>query len=191
MSPKDHLFQSIDQFILFSQSEKEAFANHFQPVSFKRKERIVDLEQIASHAFFILEGSMRFYYLDDEGREITGFIFTEGMFASSLESFVNQVPSMQVLECIEPCQCLQISWPDLERSYQEVPRVNILMRKLLQQRLIHAQRVVASLIALKPADRYRRMADLQPHLINRIPQHMLASYLGITPVSLSRIRGRK
>jgi len=191
MEAFDFLWKALDQIVLFSSKEKAQFFSHLEYMELPAKTQLVPLDKVARYSYFIIEGSMRFYYISDEGKEITGFIFTEGLFASSLESFIQQMPSQQVLETIENCKVLRLSFDDLQQCYDEIPKVNVLVRKILEQRLAYAQNVIAALIGLKPADRYQQLSRLRPDLIQRIPQHILASYMGITPVSLSRIRGRK
>ena len=191
MKPSAILWNAIDQVVLFSDKEKKHFLGQMELLQIPSKTKLVALNGIARYTYFIVKGSMRFYYISEEGKEITGFIFTEGLFASSLESFIHQIPSQQVLETIEPCEVLRLSFDSLQKCYVQIPKVNILVRKILEQRLANAQNVIASLISLKPADRYQQLSKLRPDLIQRIPQHILASYMGITPVSLSRIRARK
>jgi hypothetical protein len=78
----------------------------------------------------------------------------------------------------------------LERLYELIPKINVFIRKLLEERFVNAQKVVTSYILLNPEERYFNMFKANPEILNRVPQHTLASYLGITPVSLSRIRKR-
>jgi CRP-like cAMP-binding protein len=112
------------------------------------------------------------------------------MMAGSSESFFSQVPGTQIIETLEECELLVLTHSSLEQLYADVPKMNIFVRKILEQRMAFAQKVVASLIINKPQDRYSSYQQLHPDLENRIPQHILASYMGITPVSLSRIRKR-
>lgn len=181
----------VDRLVIFSDEEKRAFQEHLQPKSLTRQELLLDLGDIAKQAYFILKGCIRFYYLTEDGKEITGFVFTEYMFASAHTSFFNQMPSNQVLETIEPCEVLTLSYSSLNELFQTVPKTNVLVRKIFQERFTHAQRVVESLISLKPEERYHNLIKERPDLVSRIPQHILATYLGITPVSLSRIRARR
>ncbi|MBW3545027.1 MAG: Crp/Fnr family transcriptional regulator [Bacteroidetes bacterium] len=146
--------------------------------------------QIASQIYFVNHGCLRFYYPLPDGQEVTGFIFVENHFAGVLESFFSQTPSKQVLESLEPCQLLAISFQDLHELYELVPTMHVLVRKVLEQRMIYAQQVVASLIMQSPEERYQQLLQNRPELLNRVPQKILATYLGITPVSLSRIRKR-
>lgn len=187
----DQFWQFTNQFVHFSPKEKEQISAHLILRDVPKQHVLVDFGEIAREAFFINKGLLRFYYIADDGREITGFVFQEGMMAGSHESFFSQQPSLQVLETIEAAELLVLSRQALEQLYLEVPKMNVLVRKVLEQRMAHAQKVLASLIMQKPADRYQEYQRLHPGLENRIPQHMLATFMGITPVSLSRIRGRK
>lgn len=151
---------------------------------------LLEYGSVCREAYFIVEGAMRFYYITEEGKDVTGFIFLENMFASSHTSFIHQIPSEQIVETLEPCQLLVLSYDGLQELYAKVPKVNELIRKLLEERMSFAQRVVASFILNKPEDRYQALLARRPELLQRIPQNILSSYLGITPVSLSRIRKR-
>lgn len=152
---------------------------------------MVNLEQVSNELYFIAKGCVRFYYITEDGNDITGFVFIENMFAGALESFFSQIPSNQILESIEECELLVLSYDSLNKLYLEVPAFNTLVRKILEMRMAHAQKVIASLIMHKPEERYTAYKDLHPEIEKRIPQHILSSFMGITPVSLSRIRARK
>ena len=177
------------QFVDLSEIEIEQFFNAFTLRRVSAGRRLVDLEQISREAFFIGEGCVRLYY-DKDGEEITGFIFTEGMIASSFASFLNGEPSLQMLETIEDCQLLVITHDSLERLYRTLPAINVLMRKYLEQRLLNAQKIISSFIIATPEERYLQIIEQNPQILQRLPQHKIASLLGITPVSLSRIRRR-
>ncbi|MEZ5040154.1 MAG: Crp/Fnr family transcriptional regulator [Saprospiraceae bacterium] len=186
----DNFWTFTEQFVSFSNKEKERIKSSLILRDVPKNHVLIDFGDIAKEAFFINKGILRFYYISDEGNEITGFVFQENMMAGSHESFFSQVPSIQVLETLEAAELLVLPYDQLQQLYLEVPKMNIMVRKLLEQRMAHAQKVIASLIINKPIDRYQAYQTLHPGLENRIPQHVLASYMGITPVSLSRIRRR-
>lgn len=186
----DNFWTFTMQFVSFNKKEKDQIKAAITIRDVPKNFRLVDLGQTAQEVYFINKGLLRFYYLTDEGKEVTGFIFQENMFAGAHESFFSQVPSIQVLETLEDSALFVFSYEKLNQLFDEVPKMNVFVRKLLEMRMSFAQKVVASLIIHKPKDRYTSYQELHPGLENRIPQHILASYLGITPVSLSRIRKR-
>lgn len=187
----EQLWSFMDQYVLFSEQEKNILQDYFNLQEYNKNSLLVDLGEVSKDVYFILKGCLRYYYLTEDGREITGFIFQENMFAGSHNSFFNQVPSTQVLETIENSTVLRLSYPSLMELYQKVPKMNELVRKILEHRFAFAQSVIASLITNKPEERYRQLILQQPNLVHRVPLHILATYIGITPVSLSRIRARK
>lgn len=154
-----------------------------------KKFALVEEGQIAREVYFINRGCLRFYYNRD-GDEITGFIFTENLFATALDSFLQQEPSSQIVETLEDCELLVISYSNMQRLYDYSTNFQLFGRRLAEQRLVNAQRILSSYILDSPEERYRRILTTQPEWLQRVPQHYLASFLGITPVSLSRIRKR-
>jgi CRP-like cAMP-binding protein len=187
------MFQSFYQYtssiVSFSGSEKALVESAFTYRQVPAKFKLVEEGKIARELYFILEGLVRLYYTKD-GEEITGFLFKEQLFASSYDSFLRQVPSIQTLETIEPCNLLVISKERLDNLYQELPKMQVLGRKVAEQRFINAQLLLSSFILDSPEERYRKFEESHKDLLLRVPQHMIASFLGITPVSLSRIRKR-
>lgn len=186
----DNFWIFTEQFVVFTPQEKELIKRQLTVRDIPKNHVLIDVGEVAEETYFINKGCIRLYYLTEEGEEVTGFVFLENMMGGSGESFFSQVPSTQIIESLEECELLVLTYDKLEQLYLDVPKMNVLVRKLLQQRMIFAQKVVASLIINKPQDRYSSYLQLHPDLENRIPQHVLASYMGITPVSLSRIRKR-
>ena len=186
----DNFWNFTEQFVSFTPKEKERIKAAITSRDVPKNYMLIDLGQTARETYFINKGLLRFYYLTDEGNEITGFIFQENMFAGSHESFFSQLPSIQILETLEDSELLVFSYEQLQQLFLEIPNMNVFARKILEMRMSFAQKIVASLIINKPQDRYTAYQQLHPGLENRIPQHILASYMGITPVSLSRIRSR-
>jgi len=186
----DSLFKVIESYIPLSESEREMLNNYFIFREVPKGYKIVEYNEKTTEWYFLNKGCVRFYYIKDNGEEVTGFFFTENMFFTSIESFLSEQPSLQVFEALEPCELMVLNKNDLEELYNVFPKMNLFARKLLEERFINAQRVVASFILLKPEERYFRMFQSNPEILNRVPQHTLATYLGITAVSLSRIRNR-
>ncbi len=183
-------WQFAEVFVRFSEQEKRLIQECLVLKDVPAFYTLVRSGQTAGEIYFVNKGCLRFYYPRPDGQEITGFIFEENHFAGVLESYLTQTSSSQVLETLEPCMLLALSFQDLNQLYEKVPALHVLVRKVLEQRMIYAQQVIASLIINTPEERYQQLLQKRPHLLNRIPQKILATYLGITPVSLSRIRKR-
>lgn len=185
------LYDFLSQLHPFSQEELKDITSYFTTRNVPASTQLVSLEQVSREVYFIIKGCMRYYYITDEGSDITGFIYEEGMFAGTIESFFMQTPSNQLLETVEECELLVLEYVALQELLENQPIMYKVLMQIFAQRMVFAQRIIASLIMNKPEARYRKYQELHPGIENRIPQHKLATYMGITPVSLSRIRGRK
>jgi len=183
------LYQYINPLVSFTKNEQQLLENAFTFRQIPKKFRLATEGKVAKELYFIVKGLIRLYYTKD-GEEITGYIFKERLFASSYDSFLRQVPSIQTLETLEDCDLLVITYNRLQQLYDELPKMHIVARKVAEQRFINAQQMLSSFILDSPEERYRKFEAQHGDLLLRVPHHMIASYLGITPVSLSRIRKR-
>lgn len=185
----DLIYHYTSQMVSFTTREKAIFEDAFTFRQVPKKFTLIREGDISRELYFINRGLLRLYYAK-EGEEITAFIFREGLFASSYESFLQQSPGIQNLETLEDCDLLVLTYDRLQELYKKLPKMNILTRKVAEQRFINAQRIFSSFILDSPEERYRKFEAQHKDLLQRVPQHIIASYLGITPVSLSRIRKR-
>lgn len=185
----DALHQLIAQFVTFTDREKAILENAFVFKQVPRKFSLVRQGEVANELYFINKGMLRLFY-ENEGDEITAFIFRENLFASSYDSFLRQLPSIQSLEALEEADLLVITQSKMNKLYEELPKFNVLTRKIAEQRFINAQQILSSFLLDSPEERYEKFVQQNGDLLLRVPHHIIASYLGMTPVSMSRIRNR-
>jgi CRP-like cAMP-binding protein len=145
--------------------------------------------EVSRKMFWIKEGCLRIWY-NDNGKDVTVQFFFENEGVSSMESFFSGEPSMFSIESIEPCTIDVITKEGFQKLFKEIPDVQIFMNDYLLKRLMHYAKLFFARIKDPPAERYKNLLENHPHILQRVPQHYIASYLGITPVSLSRIRNR-
>ncbi|MGE5456754.1 MAG: Crp/Fnr family transcriptional regulator, partial [Methanococcaceae archaeon] len=124
------------------------------------------------------------------GRDITFQFFLEKHAVASMESFFSGQPSLFSLEAIEASTVIILQKKDFDMLLEKFPDIKILMDRQIYQRLGHYAKLFLSFIKDSPRERYLELLKNNPQLLQRIPQHYIASYLGISPVSLSRIRNR-
>jgi len=140
--------------------------------------------------YFIVSGLARFFFLNQQGQEVTSdFYFAPG-FITSFSSFVNQTPSQFTIQALMPVEALAISRRNLLNLYERHPRLERVGRILTEQAYSEAEKHLLSLLNDAPKDRYLWLLEEYPQYVQHIPLQYLASYLGITPESLSRIRKR-
>lgn len=189
MNLYEQLFRNFsDHHISFSPEEKIAIQSLFTHKKFRRNQYILQQGDIARHETFICKGLTRTYEVDEKGQEHVLFFGPENWWVGDLYSFLCDVPSQYNVDCLEETEVLQISKPDLDLLYTQAPGMNEYFRILFQNAYISfAQRTSSSLS--KPAkERYLEFNKKYPHIEARVPDHQIASFLGITPQSLSRIR---
>ncbi|TNE78647.1 MAG: Crp/Fnr family transcriptional regulator [Bacteroidetes bacterium] len=170
--------------------ELEIILQAFELELHPKKSLLCDMNQIADKVYFVCQGMLRLYTIKEDGDELTIFLAPEALFASSFESLVMQQKSKQILETLEDSILLSLRYDKLQELYRLAPSFNTVTRKIAELRFINAQRLFSSHIMDSPEQRYIRLMKEQPVLIQRVPLHILASFLGITPVSISRIRKR-
>jgi CRP-like cAMP-binding protein len=140
--------------------------------------------------YFIKKGCLRLWFNSD-GKDVTFQFFFEGQAVSSIESFLGRQPSLFSIESLEPSAVVALSKHDFDAIFHLYPDVKDGFHEIVLQRLENYARLFLSRIKDNPQQRYQALLKENPQIIQRVPQHYIASYLGITPISLSRIRNRK
>lgn len=159
-------------------------------LSIPSKTLLLEENRIADRLYLIRQGCLRLFFLH-EGKDITFQFFFEGDVVASFESFYNNAPSQFSLESLEASEVLFISKDDLFQRIEKDPALRLQYEEKLIERLSFYQHLFLSRIKNTPQQRYEELLNEYPYIIQRVPQHYIASYLGITPVSLSRIRNRR
>ncbi|MCI1983725.1 MAG: Crp/Fnr family transcriptional regulator [Bifidobacteriaceae bacterium] len=144
---------------------------------------------VAHRLFFVERGGLRLWHNDD-GRDITVQFFFEGHVVSSFESLYLKVPSLFSISCIENSDVTVVDGTGVLQDAAQSPEMMRIVANHISHRFIDYTKYFLDRIEKAPEDRYRSLAAREPELVSRVPQHELASYLGITPVSLSRIKRR-
>ncbi len=183
------IIEHLLHYISLSSDEITAISESIPIQSFSKGSILLKEGEVSKHAYFNIKGCVRLYYLID-GEEKTTFFYTENQFITSIKSFTNRVPAHHFLECVEDCTLGVLSYEAEIYLLKKFPKFEYLSRILLEEELGHYQDMLSTYITTKPEDRYKKLLKLNPQLLQRIPQYQLATFLGVTPESLSRIRKR-
>lgn len=162
---------------------------HWTRVEFDRRARVLVSGTISRNVHLVESGCLRLWYNHD-GRDITVQFFTAGMAVSSFESLINEVPSLFDIEAVVPTIVRVIDRATLMNHWRESADFQSALVELLLERLSDYQKLFINRIATSARQRYVELCERAPGIVDQVPQHLIASYLGITPVSLSRIRKR-
>jgi len=166
------------------------FRPYFEQVEVPAKTILLPEGKVSKKMFFIEKGCLR-TWVNNDGKEITTQFFFEEDSVSSIESFRTGQPSLYSIESIEPCILQTLSQKDFQEIIENSPELKKDFEEHLFRRLFQTQLLAFSYLKNNPQKRYKKLIEQFPHIIHRVPQHYIASYLGITSVSLSRIRNRK
>jgi CRP-like cAMP-binding protein len=168
----------------------EQYKHHFKRNEIPAKTILLNEGEIAKQLFYIEQGCLRICF-NNNGKDITFQFFFEGDGVSSIESFKTNQPSLFTIESIEPCIIHSISKNDFQKIIDTSISIKEQVEEYTFQRLIFYQKLFLSHIKDNPEKRYLELLENNPKILLRVPQHYIASFLGITSVSLSRIRNRR
>ncbi len=185
---ENELFDFIARYMPLTEPEKQVIIDLALFKRFEKGAVLVREGELSNSNYFVVRGCLRTYYMI-EGEERTTAFYTELQNLAPL-AMVNKTRSDHYIACVED-SLLLVSTPDMEQLVNEqFPRFEILCRLLLETLLAQNQASFDQFKTSSPERRYLHMLNTRPDLVQRVPQHQLASYLGIKPQSLSRIRAR-
>ncbi|ALU28402.1 Crp/Fnr family transcriptional regulator [Myroides odoratimimus] len=186
------MFEKVDRDSLISQEFIAKYKPYFREESYAAKTVLLEEGEVANKVFWVKKGCMR-VWLNKDGQEVTFQFFLEHSMVSSIESFWKGMPSKFTLETIEPTEVWVADKEDIRPLLEDslaTPEYRDLFIEVLFQRTFDYVNRSLSFVKSTPEQRYLELVEQRPELIKRIPQHYIASYIGITKVHLSRIKSK-
>lgn len=182
------LFQKLDEKIQLTEEEKELSKSFFSPKKLRKRQYFLQEGDVCKYTAFVEKGMLRLYTINEKGSEhVMQFAF-EGWWIADQFSFLTGEPAIYNIDALEDSELLLISKQAEEQLLQKIPKFERYFRLLLQNSLIATQRRLVGSLSQTAEERYTRLIETCPTIPQRVPQHMMASFLGITPETLSRIR---
>lgn len=186
------MFEKLDSHISrcapITDSELEAVHSRVRHRSFKKKTLLLQQGEICKFEAFIIKGCVKKYYIDQNGDEVILQFAVEDWWISDIGSFSEQKPSNLFLETLEDTEVLMIDFDSKQQLFNEIPTLERVFRIMLQRAYSVLEGRFYSTVAHPAELRYLEFLDKYPSIPQRVPQQQIASYLGITPESLSRIK---
>ncbi len=186
----DLLLRNVARHIHLEPDEVRVFTSIPKVRRLKKKEFLLRAGEVCRYESFVLEGCLRNYYLDDTGDEHILQFSVEDWWTSDLYSLLTQTPATQFIDALEDSSVALFDKDDLEQLYLQVPKFERFFRIMLQKAFIAQQQRILQNIGSNGEERYLAFRKKYPSLEQRLPQHQIASFLGITPEFLSKIRGK-
>ncbi len=184
----EQIRQAIRQMISVSDAELEHFLEPCYTQVFPRKSYLSEANKVPNEIFFINKGIIRTTIDDKSGKENTLHFALENQFIADYSNFMLGQPALYNLIAIEETEAVVIPRKSIEWGYQNMTEGDKLGRTIAEFYFIYQDTRIKNLYARSPKERYDEIEQVFPNIHNRVPQHMIASYLGITPVHLSRLK---
>lgn len=183
-------FHKFNQKVLLTESEENLIKQYLTPKKLRKRQYLLQEGDVCKTIALLEKGSMRSYLVDPSGQEhITAFAL-EGWTIGDLSSFHSEQPSTQNIDALEDCELVLISRSAHDELLRTAPKYETYFRMLMTDAYMALQKRTLSMISLSLDDRYKAFIDIYPNIVQRVPQHMIASYMGLSPETLSRIRSR-
>lgn len=186
----DLLIESLEKHIKLSENEKKLITSYLRERKVKKGQFLVHEGAVSRSTNFVNEGSVRTYFIDMNGQEHIVQFAIEGWWISDLNSFIMQTPATFNVQAIEDCVILELSFESLEILYEKVPKMERYFRVVTQRAFVAFQQRIVQNISMTAEDRYLAFQQKYPKIELRIPQKLVASYLGISAEFLSKIKKR-
>jgi CRP-like cAMP-binding protein len=180
---------AVSQFTPLSEIGRQALLSVLVRLEVGKHHVLVPQNTVCRTIYFIETGLTRTYYYKD-GKDVTDWLSAEGQFAVSLSSFITQQPDRRIVETLEPSVLWTISYTSLETLYRQYHEIEHLGRLLVNHGIILLQQRFDELHFASALERYRNLMAMNPTLVQRVPLGMVASYLGMTSETLSRMRAQ-
>ncbi len=186
----DLLFENIAVHVSLTEAEKEICKTLFIPKKLRKRQFLLQEGDVCRYTAFVEKGLLRTFTADEKGNEPILQFSMEGWWIADLYSFLTQEPSPYNVEALENCELLLITEPAWQELLKKVPTLERFFRILVQNNLIATQRRLMGSLSETAEEKYLNLIETSPSCMQRVPQHMIAAYLGITRETLSRIRSQ-
>lgn len=187
----ESIIRHFDKYLPLGDNEKEALTSRLTERKIKRKQYILQEGDTCKHFSYVVEGCFKTYGVDNAGKEHNLLFTAEDDWITDIDSLHKERPSKLFIEAIEPSVILQISKGDLWYLYTNYPKFDRNFRVIIEDKYIELQNRLLQTLSTTAYERYESFFEQYPNLANRLPNTQIASYLGVTPEFLSKIRNER
>ena len=184
------LLNYIEKYIQLSEEEVLILRSKIVSRKYLKGQYLVQQGDICKHSNYLITGCTKTFYLDDKGQEHIVMFGIEDWWASDIGSFITQSPADYNVQCLENTTVIQFPYHNQEELFEEIPKFERLFRKMLERALVSSQKRIVQGFSMTAKEQYLQFRKQYPTIEQRVPQYMIASYLGITKEFLSKIKSQ-
>lgn len=184
------LLNYFERLIPLNKEEKELVTQSFHPRLYRKRQYLLQEGNTCTHLNFVVRGCLRMYKIDEQGTTHILQFAAENYWINDLGSFHSDKPSQLNIDALDDTMVLQINRNDLISLFTQAPKFDRIFRVLIENSYVSLQKRLLQNISSTAEERYQAFFDTYPHLVNRLSQTQIASFLGITPEFLSRLRNK-
>lgn len=184
----DQIDASVAKYVQLTEAELEVFHSLLKHKKVKKKNFLLQEGEICTFETFIIKGCIRLYFIDKEGVETILYFAVENWWVSDLASFMDQQPSNQFIETLEDCELLILDYRSKNELLEKIPKMEKYYRILLQRSMGVLQQRFYANVSQTAEERYLAFIEKYPLVVQRVPQHQIARYIGVSPEFLSKVK---
>ncbi|AUP81111.1 Crp/Fnr family transcriptional regulator [Flavivirga eckloniae] len=182
------LLDYINKYVSLTEAEKDILLSKVTYRKYLKGQFIVQQGDVCKYECFVLSGCTKTFYMDSDGQEHIVMFSIEDWWTSDMGSFITQTPADYNVQCLENTELILFSYDIIEDLYAAIPKLERFFRQIIQRALVASQKRIVRRFSLSAKERYIYFRNQYPKIEQRIPQYMVASYLGITKEFLSKIK---
>ena len=183
-----NILRNIEKYVSLTDEETEKLISIIQTKKIKKRELIDQPSYVCKYRNYIEKGAFRSYFIDNDGKEHTVQIAVEDHFTSDFYSYITQTPATLFVEALEDSLILQMTYNDIEGLCKEIHALSEYFRITTERAFAFSRKRALSNLSLTAEERFLELEKRYPNIVYRVPQKVIASYLGITPEFMSKIR---
>ncbi len=184
------LLDNLGKYISLSVEEENNLRSKVKYRKYLKNQYLVQAGDVCRYTSYVISGCTKTFFIDDEGQEHIVMFSAEDWWSSDIASFITQTPADFNIQSIENTEVIQFSYENMEQLYTEIPKLERYFRKIIERAFVASQKRIIRNFSMTAKDRYLIFKESYPNLEQRIPQYMIASYLGITKEFLSKIKSQ-
>ncbi|WP_169630226.1 Crp/Fnr family transcriptional regulator [Flavobacterium humi] len=187
---QQQLSNYIKKKITISEEELSVILSYFKPLKQKKNDFLLEQGQVSQRTFFVGKGCLRIFFINEEGKDATRYIAFEDQFATALVSFITELPSTEFIQAIEPSELLYINHQDFRHLMETIPQWNQFYCKYLEKAYVNNTNRLMSFTTLSALERYNQLLKVNPTVVKRLPNKIVASYINVSQETLSRLKSK-